>query len=362
MTRCRRRSACGVPHALPCAFPPFRSIAVAAALVLAFPYRDAGAQQAAPAVELYAVDGAHSLFDFTIRHLGFSRVRASFDGYSGHVLLDGADTTRSVLAFDLPVARMSTGNEARDRHLLTADFFDAAKYPSITFASMRIERAPGGYVAVGPLTIHGVTREQRIPVEISVGPEADQWGNRRFVAAGSFAVNRRDFDVVGPAFWARTIGDSAQVEFEIAGRQLNYDAVAWSTRRPSAGKLIVDGVAADGLEAGLARVRALWRNGRDADSTYDFSAQEFATAAGRLAGAGKFGEAAAVLEFALALPGANLPPDTRTVFVSRIGYYRLRLGDRDGARRAVDGALASGNPDTATLVLARYLGVREASR
>jgi polyisoprenoid-binding protein YceI len=181
-----------------------------------------------PAVSLYAIDSAHSLLEFSVRLVGFNRVRGSFEKYHGHVLLASDDITRSKVSVVIESDSIRTGVEERDRDLKSANFFDAAKYPSLTFASTRIEKTPSGFVAIGPLAIHGVSREIRIPFVLSSPPGTDPFGNTRFAITAEVTFNRSDFGVNGPEFWGKAISDAVQIDLEIAGRRWNYETLGWS--------------------------------------------------------------------------------------------------------------------------------------
>lgn len=143
------------------------------------------------------VDPDHSAAHFKVRHMMIADVRGSFPQVQGTVLIDEKDITRSSVQVSMPVAGITTGVAKRDDHLKSADFFDAAKHPTMTFTSKQVTKAKGGKLKVlGDLTLHGVTR----PVELLVtGPSADgkdPWGNIRRGAQATTKLNRKDFGIV----------------------------------------------------------------------------------------------------------------------------------------------------------------------
>ena len=104
------------------------------------------------------VDPAHSAAEFKVKHMMISNVKGSFRALSGVLNLDEADVTGSSVEAFLPVATLSTGDEQRDGHLKSADFFDAEKFPTITFKSNEVKRTgEGEYAVTGDLTLRGVT-------------------------------------------------------------------------------------------------------------------------------------------------------------------------------------------------------------
>jgi polyisoprenoid-binding protein YceI len=133
------------------------------------------------------IDIAHSEIGFTVRHMMFAKVRGQFKKWSAKLAYDVADATKSKLEVDIDTASIDTREAQRDGHLRGPDFFDAEKFPKMTFKSKRIERTGAGrYKVVGDLTIRGVTAEAALDVE-QTGSGKDPWGNERlgFSAKGS---------------------------------------------------------------------------------------------------------------------------------------------------------------------------------
>jgi polyisoprenoid-binding protein YceI len=139
------------------------------------------------------IDPTHSSVDFAVRHLMIATVRGRFAGVGGYVELDDSRTKLSKVAVNIDVASIDTRQEQRDAHLRSADFFDAEKYPTITFESTGTQGdLQGEFTLQGRLTMHGVTKDVTLEVE-SNGLVADPWGNQRagFTAKGK--LNRSDF-------------------------------------------------------------------------------------------------------------------------------------------------------------------------
>ncbi|MBS0567133.1 MAG: YceI family protein [Proteobacteria bacterium] len=127
-----------------------------------------GAKAPATAVAKYDIDPAHSNVTFGWNHFGFSNPTARLKTIEGSVLLDRADLTRSSVAVTLPLDGLDTGVAKLDEHLRSADFLDAAKYPTITFKSTKVEKAgDNGLTIAGELTVHGVTRPVTLNARIN---------------------------------------------------------------------------------------------------------------------------------------------------------------------------------------------------
>lgn len=140
------------------------------------------------------LDPAHSTAEFKVRHMMISWVKGKFTGLSGALTLHESDHAYSGVEATIDVATISTGADDRDNHLKSADFFDAAQFPSITFKSTKVESKGKGTLSVtGNLTMHGVTKPVTFAVEELSEPSKDPWGNQRIGIEASTRINRKDF-------------------------------------------------------------------------------------------------------------------------------------------------------------------------
>ena len=105
----------------------------------------------------WVVDPVHSTVSFSVRHLMVSNVRGGFTNFSGSATYDPANPTAFAVEGKIDAASVSTGNAMRDGHLQSPDFFDAKKFPSITFKSKELKKSGDGYTLVGDMVMHGVT-------------------------------------------------------------------------------------------------------------------------------------------------------------------------------------------------------------
>lgn len=145
----------------------------------------------------WSIDPDHSSVGFKVKHLMVSNVRGNFEKYRGVVDLDDKDITKSKVDVTIDPASINTNVQKRDEHLRSADFFDVAKYPTLTFVSKKWARAEKGALKVtGDLTIHGITREVVLNVAPFSQESKDPWGNTRVGTSASTTINRKDFGLV----------------------------------------------------------------------------------------------------------------------------------------------------------------------
>lgn len=141
----------------------------------------------------WAVDAAHSLVEFGVRHLMISTVKGRFGDVQGTVTASDDSFRDAGVDINIGVASIDTRQAERDAHLRSADFFEVEKFPKMTFKSTRVEpQADDSLRVVGQLTIRGVSKE----VVLSVTPEGrgrDPWGGVRAGFSATAKINRRDF-------------------------------------------------------------------------------------------------------------------------------------------------------------------------
>src|SRR5690606_10690727 len=156
----------------------------------------AGLALAVPAsAQTWTIDPSHSSANFTVRHMMVSNVNGTFGKMEGTVEFDGRNISGVKVRATVDATTISTANEKRDAHLRSADFFDVASHPTITFVSKRAEPAGNGrFRLVGDLTMRGVTKEVVLEVEGPTEPFTAQ-GNARIGATATTTPNRRHLGV-----------------------------------------------------------------------------------------------------------------------------------------------------------------------
>ncbi|EJL72467.1 YceI family protein [Chryseobacterium populi] len=143
----------------------------------------------------WAVDPMHSSVNFNIKHMGISFVQGRFDKFEGKVSTPGASLDNATFSFGVQTSSVNTGVEMRDKHLKSADFFDAEKFPAMTFESTSLTKEKNNtYTLKGKLTIKDVTKEISVPVTYG-GITKNQQGKEIMGFQTTFKVNRLDYNI-----------------------------------------------------------------------------------------------------------------------------------------------------------------------
>ena len=141
----------------------------------------------------WSIDPVHSTVEFTVRHMMISKVRGKFRAFSG-TLVTAENPLESSVTAEIDLNSIDTGQEQRDNHIRSADFFEAETYPTMTYQSAGLRRDGDDYVLEGQLTLKGVTRDVPLKLEVNgFGPDAYGGTRAGFTATGE--INRRDFGV-----------------------------------------------------------------------------------------------------------------------------------------------------------------------
>ncbi len=162
------------------------------------------------------IDPVHSEVGFSVRHMMVSKVRGKFDKFSGQ-LVTGADPLQSSVTAEIDLSSINTGQEQRDAHIRSADFFEVETYPTMTYRSTGVRAEGDHYVLDGELTLKDVTKQVPLTLELNgFGP--DPYGGTRagFTATGE--INRRDFHVDFSAAMETggvVVGDKISLHLEI---------------------------------------------------------------------------------------------------------------------------------------------------
>ncbi|MFF2962958.1 YceI family protein [Streptomyces sp. NPDC057963] len=167
----------------------------------------------------YTIDPAHSSIGFTVRHAMVTNVRGTFGEHEGSLKLDGHNPAESTASIQVKIASIDTGIADRDGHLVSGDFFDAEKFPLMTFRSTRAEQLGGDtYRVTGDLTIKDVTRPLAIDLEFN-GSATDVYGNERVGFEGSADILRSDWGLTWNAALETggvMVSDKVRLTFDIS--------------------------------------------------------------------------------------------------------------------------------------------------
>lgn len=146
------------------------------------------------AADTYVVDPGHSHVGFSVTHLVIATVKGNFKEFSGTILLDESDMTKSSVSGKILAGSVNTENASRDKDLRSSNFFDVEKFPEILFQSKKIEKSNGQYLITGDLTMKGVTKEIQLKANIR-GPIVGRGGKKKIGIEAHSSINRQDFGV-----------------------------------------------------------------------------------------------------------------------------------------------------------------------
>ncbi|MBK8463557.1 MAG: YceI family protein [Nigerium sp.] len=169
----------------------------------------------------YVLDPTHSTVGFVTRHAMVTKVRGSFDEFSGTATIDGAHPSASTLSVEIATSSINTRNADRDAHLRSADFFEADAHPSVTFRGTGFAIDGDVVEVTGDLTIRGVTRSLTVPFEFQ-GQATDPFGNKRIGFEGSAVIHRSDFGLTWNAALETggfLVSDKITLELEVSAVQ-----------------------------------------------------------------------------------------------------------------------------------------------
>lgn len=166
------------------------------------------------AAETYKIDPVHSAVAFTIRHF-VSKVPGRFNHFNGTITVDRNDLTKSTAEATIQVASIDTENQKRDDHLRSADFLDAAKFPTIKFKSKSWKKTGADtYDVTGDLTIKDVTKEVVLKVT-SLGFGPGMQGAQLSGWEATTKIDKKDFNVKDPAMLDAAVGDDVTITINV---------------------------------------------------------------------------------------------------------------------------------------------------
>ena len=301
------------------------------------------------AAEKFSVDADHSKVGFSVTLIGVTEVEGRFSDFSGTIMYDEADLTKSSVTAIIKSASINTGSSFRDKDLKAAPFFDADKFPTIRFQSTAIRKQGNDYVMTGLLTIRDVSKEIQAPLVWRQHKMNDPWKNSRIAFDSRLKLNRKDFGVTGPKFWNEGIADTIDIDLRITAEIPNFDL--WGFPAPegkkSIGALVYETTQKEGLDAALKQYKEAKQNQPDA---FLFATGQLNVVGHKLLQHGKIKEA---LEFFKL--NVESYPDKATVYDS-LGDAYLANGDKEQATRNFKKSLELDGANTSAIESLRSLG------
>jgi polyisoprenoid-binding protein YceI len=162
----------------------------------------------------WTIDPAHSSVNFTVRHLGVSNVHGSLMGVKGTIQFNDKDITKSSVDATIDTTTVSTGVEARDKHLKSPDFFEVDKYPTLAFKSTSLTKNGDKLQLSGDLTLHGVTKPITFELDGPAPPQTGKDGKTRSGFSAEGTLKRSDFSF-GSKFPSAMVGDDIKFSIDV---------------------------------------------------------------------------------------------------------------------------------------------------
>src|SRR5579859_6793328 len=217
----------------------------------------AGQQKKLDINQFYPIDAGHSYVEFSIKYMGYARVKGRFGDFSGLFRYDDSDLSKTSVTLMIKTESIDTDLEFRDNDLKSENWFDTKKFPLISFKSKGITKRKDGFDMTGDLTIRDVIGEVVLHLDPPSGVLKDVRGDAQVIFTGTTAINRNDFGVEGKRWSAVKEGITAvdsevKIEFSILGKQLkasNFSNWVRDDQKP-AGKLYKM-IKEQGVDAGL---------------------------------------------------------------------------------------------------------------
>ena len=301
------------------------------------------------AAEKFSVDSDHSKVGFSVMLIGVTEVDGRFSDFSGTIMYDEADLTKSSVTAVIKSSSIETGSSFRDKDLKASQFFDTEKFPAIRFQSTAIRKQGNDYLMTGTLTIKGVSKEISAPLIWRQHKMNDPWKNSRIAFDSHLKLNRKDFGVTGPKFWNEGIADTIDIDLRITAEIPNFDL--WGFPAPegkkSIGALVYETMQKEGLDAALKQYKEAKQNQPEA---FLFTPGQLNVVGYKLLQHGKVKEA---LEFFKL--NAESYPDKASVYDS-LGDAYLANGDKEQATKNFKKSLELDGANTSAIESLRSLG------
>lgn len=179
------------------------------------------------AADEYKIDPVHSRVGFAVKHMVINTVHGRFTDYSGTILYDDKDPSKSAVTVTIKTASINTDVTARDNDLRSANFLDTEKFPEITFKSKSVEKTGNGFVAHGTLTIRGVAKDVDFP--FTLNGVVDTGRGKLLGAEAGLTINRQEYGVA----WSRSlaggeliVANDVKIEINVEAKQAQPQAPA----------------------------------------------------------------------------------------------------------------------------------------
>ena len=211
---------------------------------MTFPTWASGEDDKLKMSEIYAINTGHSYVGFSVKYMGYAKVRGRFADFKGTLRYDENDLSKTSITLVISVASLDTDLDWRDNDLKSDQWFDAENFPQMKFVSKRVVKRDLGFDVIGDITIRGITKEIIINMDPPSGLLKDIRGDSQVIFTGTTTINRNDFGVEGKRWSAikegiAGVGPEVNIELSILGKRVNAGNFKNRVRNPESppGKL-----------------------------------------------------------------------------------------------------------------------------
>lgn len=176
--------------------------------------------------QIFSIDRGHSYVGFSIQYMGYAKVRGRFEDFTGTVIFDEDDWSKTSASIRIMTASIDTDNNWRDNDLKSENWFEVEKFPEITFHTSKVEKNENGLSITGDLTIKGITKEITLDFAPPMGVHKDVRGDSQVIFNGTVTIDRTDFGVEGER-WSKikegitAVDSEVDIELTILGKRYN---------------------------------------------------------------------------------------------------------------------------------------------
>jgi polyisoprenoid-binding protein YceI len=221
------------------------------------------AQKAINFDNFYPVDKGHSFVEFSIKYMGYAKMKGRFADFAGMIYYDEKDPQRLSVSLAIKTESIDTDNDFRDNDLKSDNWFDAKNFPLITFSSKKVKKGKNGFEMIGDLTIKGVTKEVTLKMEPASAVMKDVRQDMQVIFTGVTSLDRTEYGVAGKNWSAvkegmTAVGNEVAIEFSVLGKQVK--ATNWTNRiknEESPQGKIYKAIKEQGLSKGIETFKAI---------------------------------------------------------------------------------------------------------
>jgi polyisoprenoid-binding protein YceI len=298
--------------------------------------------------EFFPIERSHSYIEFSVKYMGFAKVKGRFAQFSGLIRYDEGNINNTSVSFQIQTESLSTDLEFRDKDLKSENWLDAAKYPLITFTSRSVQKKSQGFDLSGDLTIKGVTKQVVLHMAPASGVLKDIRNDLQLIFTGTTSIDRTDFGVEGKNWSGVREGITAveneiHIEFSMLGKRIqkqNFSNWVGNPQNPQ-GK-IYQAISTQGVAKGLEEFKKL-------HSEKAVRVPALSTVAYMLMLEEKYQDARMVLE-----ANAEAFPESADVYIS-LGEFYLQQNDNAKAKSFFSEALKRDSNNIHAIEYSRHL-------